>query len=113
MHASTGAFDYSSSGFVCQNSNGNVNAMVPAQHSPRYWYSGSLRNMPPQERLGNAIGAGGSPVILSKVSRSMILTCPRSRILMTPRVVRVRNARLTAASVVPMYSPMSERSIGR
>ena len=46
MRASTGAFDYSSPGFVCQNSDGNVNAMVPAQHSPRYWHSGLLRNIP-------------------------------------------------------------------
>src|SRR6516164_1924643 len=49
-----------------------------------------------------ASGAGGSPAILSKVSRSTILTWPRSRSLMTPRVVKARNALLTAGSVIPL-----------
>jgi len=45
---------------------------------------------------------GGSLAILPKASRSMICTCPRSRSLMTPRMVRARNALLTAESVIPM-----------
>src|SRR5471030_1051439 len=54
-----------------------------------------------------------SPAILSNVLRSMIFRCCRSRLLMMPRVVKPRNALLTASSDIPRYSAMSDRFIGR
>src|SRR6516165_6675889 len=54
-----------------------------------------------------------SPAIFSNVLRSMIFRCRRSRLLMIPRVVKLANALLTASSDIPMYSPISERLIGR
>ena len=54
-----------------------------------------------------------SPAIFSNVLRSIIFRCRRSRLLMIPRVVKLPNALLTASSDIPMYSPISERLIGR
>jgi hypothetical protein len=50
-----------------------------------------------------------SAAILSNVPRSAIFRWRRSRLLMMPRVVKTRNALLTASSNIPRYSPISDR----
>ena len=45
--------------------------------------------------------------ILSNALRSAIFRCRRSRLLMMPRVVKLRNALLTASSDIPSGSPTS------
>ena len=95
---------------------------VGTKSGSRYSTRGSLAaddhyggRKPSEDWFGNPIvePSVASPAIFSRALRSVIRTCRRFRTLMIPRVVRLRNALLTAASVIPAYSPMCERSIGR